>query len=129
MTVYQDKYYAVEVDESTRLLSFIWEENHPEVTNKLFVAACCNFIGYGFEYRSDKIFIDTMNFTYVPTQEFYHWQKTVHHDRYRKLGIKKVAYILPEQYVEQLNNQPQDDAGFVTKYFSNEGNAKEWLFN
>lgn len=129
MKPYQDKYYLVEVDETNDVLSFIWKKNHPEVDHELFVAACCNFIGYGFEYKSDKILIDTLNFTYTPTPEYYEWQKTEHHDRYRKLGIKKVAYILHEEYVEQLNKQPQEDADFITKYFGNEKEAKEWLLN
>ena len=129
MNVYQDKYYIVAVDEGAKMLSFIWEENHPEVNHDLFVAACCNFIGYGFEYQSENILIDTLNFTYTPTPDFYQWQKTVHHQRYRKLGIQRVAYILPEAYVEQMNSQPHEEAGFVTKYFGTEKEAKDWLSN
>ena len=128
MKVYQDPYYQVEVDEATGLIRFIWQENHPEVSHDLFVAACCNFIGYGFEYQSNKILIDTLNFTYTPTPEFYQWQKTIHHDRYRKLGINRVAYVLPEAYVEQLNSQHQAETGFATRYFGSEALANKWLF-
>ncbi|MEM9326171.1 MAG: hypothetical protein AAGA85_10965 [Bacteroidota bacterium] len=127
MQVYQDQFYIVDVDPSNDQLSFIWKKGHPEVDHERFVAACCNFIGYGFEYRSDKILIDTLNFDYTPTPEFYAWQKTKHHDRYRKLGIQRVAYVLHEEYVAQMNNMPQDESSFVTRYFANTTSAEAWL--
>lgn len=127
MKVYEDSFYTVETDTSDRLLRFFWKENHPEVNHEIFVASCCNFIGYGFEYESDKILIETKNFQYAPTPTFYHWQKTVHHDRYRKLGIRKVAYVLHQEYVDQMNNMESEDAGFATKYFKNTSQALEWL--
>ncbi|MEO1253319.1 MAG: hypothetical protein AAFY41_00350 [Bacteroidota bacterium] len=129
MKVYEDSFYIVEVDTSKNLLSFIWKDDHPEVDHERFIASCCNFIGYGFEYRSDKILIDTKNFTYTPTPAFYEWQKTVHHERYKKVGIKKVAYILHSEYLAQVKNMPKEDADFDTEYFDNDQEAYKWLLN
>jgi hypothetical protein len=127
MNVYQDRYYTVAVDEKHGLLSFIWNKDHPEMDHDKFVSACCNFIGYGFEYQSDKILIDTLQFNYTPTPEFYEWQKTEHHQRYRKLGIKKVAYILPAEYVEGMSQTVEVNEDFTTRYFSEVEEARLWL--
>ncbi len=127
--VYEDSFYIVEVDTANRILSFVWKEGHPEVDHERFVASCCNFIGYGFEYRIDSILIETKNFTYTPAPEFFEWQKTEHHDRYRKLGVKKVAYVLHTEYVDQMKSLPKEDAGFATEYFDDQRKAEDWLLN
>ena len=127
MTLYQDKYYHIKLNATHNILEFVWEEGHPEVDYEGFIEACCNFIGYGFEFHTQKILIDTKHFTYMPPPEFHEWQKTVHHDRYRKIGVSKVAYIMNTEHVTYMKNSPLKEEGFITDYFDNSANAVHWL--
>ena len=127
MKLYQDRYYTIELENSANILVFKWERNHPEVNYEGFIEACCNFIGYGFEFHTQKILIDTKHFTYMPPPEFHEWQKTVHHDRYRKIGVEKVAYVMNTEHVEYMKNSPLKEEGFVTDYYDDTTEALNWL--
>ncbi|TRX59983.1 hypothetical protein FNH22_07980 [Fulvivirga sp. M361] len=127
MKLYQDRFYCIQLKEAENILEFTWEENHPEVTYESFIEACCNFIGYGFEFNTRQILIDTKNFTYMPPPEFHEWQKTVHHDRYRKIGVSKVAYVMNTEHVEFMKNSPVKEEGFHTDYFDDTSKAVNWL--
>mgnify|MGYP001796629063 CR=1 FL=1 len=50
MNLYRDRYYRIDLHEPSQTLQFVWHETHPAVDYEGFVEACCNFIGYGFEY-------------------------------------------------------------------------------
>jgi len=127
MTLYQDSSYRIELDEASNALQFVWSQGHPEVDYEGFIEACCNFIGYGFEYDTKNILIDTRFFTYMPPPEFHAWQKTTHHDRYRKIGVQKVAYIMNTEHVAYMKNSPIKEEGFVTEYYDDPQLAINWF--
>lgn len=129
MKLYQDRFYRIELNETDKILSFVWEKDHPEVDYQTFIEACCNFIGYGFEYDTKRILIDTKDFTYMPPPEFHEWQKTTHHDRYRRLGVEKVAYIMNTEHVAYMKSSPIKEEGFVTDYYDSTDKANNWLTN
>ncbi|MEO0572839.1 MAG: hypothetical protein AAF039_14120 [Bacteroidota bacterium] len=129
MNLYQDSYYRIDLHQATNTLAFVWNQNHPEVDYEGFIEACCNFIGYGFEYETQTILIDTKFFTYMPPPEFHEWQKTIHHDRYRKIGVKKVAYVMNTEHVEYMKSSQIKEEGFITDYYDNTEVALSWLTN
>lgn len=129
MNLYQDSYYRIDLHPATNTLTFVWNQNHPEVDYEGFIEACCNFIGYGFEYETQTILIDTKFFTYMPPPEFHEWQKTIHHDRYRKIGVKKVAYVMNTEHVEYMKSSQIKEEGFITDYYDSTEIALSWLAN
>jgi len=129
MNLYQDSYYRIDLHQATNTLTFVWNQNHPEVDYEGFIEACCNFIGYGFEYETRTILIDTKFFTYMPPPEFHEWQKTIHHDRYRKIGVKKVAYVMNTEHVEYMKSSQIKEEGFITDYYDSTEVALSWLAN
>lgn len=127
MNLYQDRFYRIDLHEPTNTLQFVWNENHPAVAYEAFIEACCNFIGYGFEYQTKNILIDTKHFNYMPPPEFHDWQKTTHHDRYRKIGVEKVAYVMNTEHVEYMKNSPIKEEGFTTDYYDSTEAAINWI--
>ena len=127
ISLFQNSLYRIELDTPSNILKFIWEENHPTLTYPGFIEACCNFIGYGFEYQTKQIYINTQHFNFTPPPEFRQWQDTVHYDRYRKIGVEKVAYVMNAEHMQYMNNTPATDGGFATHYFSEEAEALKWL--
>ena len=125
--LYQDKLYQVALDEEANVLKFIWQKDHPSLDLVDFKEACGNYIGYGFEFQAKRLLINTQDFTYTPPKEFYEWQKTVHHDRYRKIGVEKVAYVMQTAHMEYVTNTPGTESGFATHYFDNAAEAMSWL--
>ena len=127
--MYRDRYYRIDLHEPSQTLQFVWHESHPAVDYEGFVEACCNFIGYGFEYQPPRILIDTTHFTYMPPPEFHEWQKTIHHDRYRKIGVKKVAYVMTAEHVAYMKSSPLKEEGFTTDYYDRTETALAWRAN
>ena len=127
MNLYQDRFYRIDLHERTNTLQFVWNENHPAVDYESFIESCCNFIGYGFEYQTKNILIDTKHLNYMPPPEFHDWQKTTHHDRYRKIGVEKVAYVMNTEHVEYKKNSPIKEEGFTTDYYDSTEAAIIWI--
>lgn len=123
--LFKNTIYSIQFVEDTKTIKFNWEEGHKDMTYENFQEACSNFLGYGFEYRAKSILIDVRNFQFTLPEEFPKWQKNEHYPRYYKLGIEKVAYVMPEEYIAQ--SKVDKDLKFDLRNFSNMTTALEFL--
>ncbi|MEL7421384.1 MAG: hypothetical protein AAFY48_16575 [Bacteroidota bacterium] len=129
MQVFTNSNYSVSFDESLQTLHFGWEDGHSGMSYEDFQEACCNFIGYGFEYQAKHIVIDVRNFQLQLPPEFPAWQRDEHYPRYLKLGIQKVAYIMPEAALAHAKEIPASDGHFALRNFADPAIANRWLLN
>ncbi|MEM8762830.1 MAG: hypothetical protein AAGD88_03395 [Bacteroidota bacterium] len=127
MNVYSDSNYTVDFVDEGNILRFGWKDGHESMNYEDFKESCCNFIGFGFEYGAEKILIDVRNFALQLPPEFPEWQKKKHHPRYKKLGIQKVVYLMPEVAVDHSKKIEKDEHGFELQNFSDETLALRWL--
>ena len=127
MEIFKNSVYSVEFLEATKTIQFNWEEGHKNMTYEDFQEACSNFLGYGFEYQARSILIDVRNFQFQLPPDFPEWQEKEHYPRYYKLGIEKVAYLMPEQYVENAKEIEKDAGKFELRNFSNYESAINYL--
>ena len=127
MKIFKNSVYSIDFWESTKTIQFNWEEGHKSMTYEYFQEACCNFLGYGFEYQAKTILIDVRNFQFQLPPDFPKWQEKEHYPRYYKLGIEKVAYIMPEQYVANAKEIEKEAGKFELRNFSNYKSAISYL--
>ena len=127
MKIFSNSIYSINFLENSQTIQFNWEEGHKNMTYENFQEACSNFLGYGFEYQANTILIDVRNFQFQLPPEFPEWQETFHYPRYYKLGIKKVAYIMPEQYLEGAKEIEKEDGKFELRNFSDFDQALKFL--
>jgi len=127
MTLFKDANYRVAFDGVTHTLEFFWEDDHAGMSYADFQEACSNFIGFGFEYQARNILIDVRNFQLHLPESFPEWQRTEHYPRYHKVGIQKVAYVMPAAALEHAREIDGEEQPFVLRNFSDMASAKKWL--
>lgn len=127
MDVFKNSQYRISFDKTGAVLNFHWLEGHNTMSYQEFQEACSNFLGYGFEYQAKQICIDVRNFQLRLPEEFPQWQQDEHYPRYYKLGIQKVAYIMPEQALAHAKGIEKEPGKFELKNFSKPAQAKQWL--
>ena len=118
MKIFKNSVYSVDFLEASRTIKFNWEEGHKTMTYEDFQEACSNFLGYGFEYEAQTVLIDVRNFQFQLPADFPEWQEKEHYPRYYKLGIEKVAYLMPEQYVAHAKEIEKEAGKFELRNFS-----------
>ncbi len=127
MDVFKNSQYRISFQQQGKVLNFHWLDDHENMTYQDFQEACSNFMGYGFEYQAQQICIDVRNFKLQLPEDFPEWQLTEHYPRYFKLGIQKVAYIMPEAalaYAKEIDKEP---GKFELRNFSDNKSANQWL--
>lgn len=127
MTIFQNSNYSLTYIEDQETITFHWEEGHVSMGFEAFKEACSNFLGYGFEYQAKNILIDVRNFQLSLPPEFPAWQKNEHYPRYYKLGIQKVAYIMPEAALAHAKTIEKEDGKFELRNFASPNAAMTWL--
>ncbi|HAS43388.1 MAG TPA: hypothetical protein DCS93_23110 [Microscillaceae bacterium] len=127
MTVYQHSLYNLALEQNQKILSFRWADDQSTLNYEQFQEACTNYAGYAFEYASRYLLIDTHNFTYQLPEEYRTWLEQKHYPRFYKLGVQKIAYLMAEEAMTYVRNEPAENGKFATHYFTNEKEALEWL--
>ena len=127
MTLFKNSNYRVAFDPEQRTLQFFWEDDHESMSYEDFQEACSNFLGYGFEYHACNILIDVRNFKLSLPPEFPAWQQNEHYPRYYKLGIRKVAYVMPAAAVAHAKTIPKEEGKFELQNFAVMDAAVHWL--
>ncbi len=118
MSIFQNTIYSIDYLAPSQTIQFNWEAGHKQMTYEDFQEACSNFLGYGFEYQAKNILIDVRNFQFQLPSDFPEWQQNVHYPRYYKLGIEKVAYIMPEAYLANAKEIEKAPGKFELRNFS-----------
>jgi len=126
-TVYADPHYRISFDTERSILGFHWLPEHVEMSYVDFQEACSNYVGYAFEFGTQHYLIDVRDFRLQLPPEFPVWQEEEHYPRYRKQGVKRVAYILPEQYLASAKTRDASEVGFDLRNFSAVAEAQHWF--
>ncbi len=86
------------------------------------------------KYNPERFLFHSKNFNFAITPEVQEWTDKNIFPRYINAGVKKFAYIFSSDMISQLSieqvmDENEASKGFQTKYFDNEKEAKEWLFD
>lgn len=126
-TLFHNSIYRLELSPNKQILHFFWEDGHTGMSYEDFQEACSNFVGYAFEYGTQNFVIDVRNFQFQLPPEFPEWQKNAHYPRYHKLGVEKVAYIMPKEYLASAKEIDKETGGFTLRNFAEPTTALQWI--
>ena len=127
MIVFQNHQYRLSIDADSSILFFEWLEGHANMSYADFQEACSNYLGYGFEYQVKNFCIDVRNFQLQLPADFPRWQREEHYPRYYKLGIVKVAYLMPTAYLAEAKEIEKTPGRFALKNFDHLTSAIKWI--
>ena len=127
MKVFKNSIYNVDFLEESQTIQFNWDDGHKSMSYEDFQEACSNFLGFGYEYQARTILIDVRNFQFQLPPEFPDWQKKEHYPRYYKLGIEKVAYVMPHEYLTHAKEIEKEEGKFELRNFSDYNQAITYL--
>ena len=127
MTVFHNALYKLVLSEDQSTLHFYWMDDNGQMSYEDFKEACSNFVGYGFEYNTKNFVIDVRNFQFQLPPEFPDWQKNEHYPRYYKLGVQKVAYVMPKEYVDSAKEINKEEGKFDLRNFADHDSASKWI--
>ncbi len=105
------------------ILTLSWKENTVNFTDVDFKEEAIKFINVVQSQNSLKIIVDMRKFGYSLSDDVLSWRKENIISMYNKIKVEKFAFISDKPTVKQDN----PDNTFVTKSFSSEQEAKNWI--
>lgn len=116
-----DQYMLVSKDND--ILTLCWKENTANFTDTDFKEEALKFIDVVQKQYSLKIIVDMRKFSYNLSDGLISWRNENIISIYNKIKVEKFAFISDKPTV----NQDNPDNTFVTKSFSSEHEAIDWL--
>ncbi|MEL6191534.1 MAG: hypothetical protein AAFR66_05775 [Bacteroidota bacterium] len=129
MTIYQHSLYYLEFNEKKKAITFRWQDDHADMSFEDFTEACTNYAGFIAEYKVDQVIVDTRNFQYQMPEDFSGWRDNFHYPRLRRMGLQKMAFLMPESAMPYMKNVSAEENQFAVHYFVKETEAFRWLAN
>lgn len=129
MKIFSNSVYTLSLTEENKIITFQWEDANKDMSYEDFQEACSNYLGWAFEHQAKLFLIDVRNFQFQLPPTFPTWQTEEHYPRYFKLGVQKVAYVMPEQALAHAKEIPAEKGKFELKNFGNREEAVEWLMD
>lgn len=115
------------VDGKHPILFFDWTVKTSGMNYENFQAACNNFAGFAWEYKSKHLLIDTCRFEFQLPIEFTVWREEKLNPRYYKLGVQKFVCITTHQLLTYTKDIRSENGKFETLNFTTFQEAINWL--
>lgn len=124
----QHSLYSFSLIEAEKaILFFDWTTQTSEMKYEDFQAACNNFAGFAWQYKTLHLLVDTRNFNFQLPPDFLEWREQQLNPRYYSLGVRKFAYITLPENSAYMKDIPAEGEKFETRNFVSEQEALTWL--
>lgn len=124
-------YQEFSYEESTKILTIIWQKNTSEMNDEEYKDEQMQTLKFIRELHPNKLLINSQSLDYVINPEMQIWTDENLVKPCIEVGIEKFAFVMPadlfalvsiEQAVEENESQLQR-----TKFFDSVDTAKHWL--
>ena len=105
------------------ILTLCWKDYTSNFTDEDFKVEAIKFISVVKQQNCKKIIVDMRKFSYNLSGKLIEWRNENIITVYNKIRVERFAFISNKPTV----NQDNPNNTFVTKSFSSEQKAKEWL--
>lgn len=116
-----DKFMSCFVKEN--FLFLVWKKDTKSMNDEDFKKEALKFIGVVKDTNSKKIVVDMRDFSYSLSSDLISWRNKHIISVYNEIGVEKFAFISLKPTV----NQDNPNNTFVTKTFTDEKEAVDWL--
>ena len=132
MQVYKDQYRTVNFEADTGFLHQKWFKATKDMTEEEYKKASVSVPQLAGEYGAKKILINAIDSLFPVSPKLQDWVNENTIPQYLRVGIEKVAILLPKEFFAQVSvEQIVDDSITVAQkkiqYFKNESQARKWL--
>lgn len=135
--VSKSKYVHRYFDDTQHLLVSKWQKATEFMHDALYKKEMLAAVEAVKKYKPTLFMVYAQDFRYIITPELQTW--TSHHiaNPIICLGVKKLAYLVPQEYIAGLSveqtiqeaNDCKSNISHELRYFQCEQNALEWLLN
>jgi len=116
-----DQYMSV--FEKNKILNLSWKENTSNFTDEDFKEEALKFISVVKKQNGKKIIVDMRKFSYNLSDDLIAWRNKNIISVYNEIKVEKFAFISDKPTI----NQDNPNNTFVTKSFTSEQEADDWI--
>ncbi len=119
---HEDAFLQTLWDEETRIIGIDWKESTSD-----FRAELTLFAGYAEKQKAHGILVDVSKFRHRMAPNVQAWRVKNISSRYNAAGVKRFAFLFPEE--SQFPSMPESSEGevFLTRAFNSRDQAVAWL--
>ncbi|MBX2840766.1 MAG: hypothetical protein KTR26_03290 [Flammeovirgaceae bacterium] len=130
MEAAKSTYLIILHDTEKELLEFVWQDTSnlidQEFRKNLMIQKECVL-----KYKPKRILLHTQTFQMTISVETQHWVNNEILITWANTGVKKVAFLMTEEWIAQLSIEQamaeETSNKFLTRYFKSRSEALEWL--
>lgn len=130
-TIYESDFQRYKIDKESNFLQADWFEKSTEMSDQDFKDEMEKELEYVEKFQIKHYLIDTLNFRFIINPDLQTWADVYVNTKLDKLGLKKLAYIVSQDYIAQLSiNQTMSESvkqNYQTSFFASIEEAKAWL--
>ncbi|MBN2893529.1 MAG: hypothetical protein JXL97_16780 [Bacteroidales bacterium] len=129
----KNKFQVIKHDEKSNLIEFSWKENiSHKLNDKLFFQEVKIGADLISKYLPKKIIVQTQNLEYPISPKLQIQINKILYKSYEEAVISKLAFVMPEDIVEQMSIEQTVQVSetknfFKTEYFKNLTDAYAWI--
>ena len=128
MKLFETPLYSFELTDH-HILKFIWTPETKNMNFLNFQESCMIYAGLAIEHQVTKLLIDTRQFEFSMPENYMEWKEAYLNPRYAKVPVKKHAFIMPLEVLQNMEHQEFKESTYMNKFFDNEEKAIDWLTN
>ncbi|OJJ17748.1 hypothetical protein BKI52_28200 [marine bacterium AO1-C] len=131
--IYESKYQRIFLDQSNAIMHNEWMEDSIQMDEEDFKSELLHLVRCVAENPVERQLIDTLNFRFIVSPQLQAWTDVEVTKKNKMNGVKKVALIMPQEYITQLSVQQalseKEAKSLDTRFFSDMEEAKGWLLD
>ena len=125
--LYRDEFGTITHDREGSVLELVWFEKTASMTDDDFKEWLERYTAFGELHCPAFMVIDGRRFRHRFGAELASWREEHIIPRYNAAGVRKLAFLLPKQFLPGTQPAPEAGAAFPTGYFDTREQVNEWF--
>lgn len=125
--LYRDEFGTIAHDKERSVLELDWSERTSSMTDDDFRGWLERYTAFGEVHRPAYLLIDGRRFRHRFGNELASWRTEHIIPRYNAAGVRKLAFLLPKEFLPDTKPAPEAGAVFPTGYFDTREQVNEWF--
>ena len=130
-TIYESDFQRYKLDSSNHFLQADWFAKSEEMSDQDFKNEMEKELEYVEKFQIKHYLIDTLNFRFIINPDLQSWADTYVNTKLDELGLKKLAYVVSQDYIAHLSiTQTMSESvkqNYQTNFFASLEEAEAWL--
>ena len=129
--VYESEYMQLYFNSENKVIEEKWHETTKKMRAKEFKKEILTTLKYMRDNNAELYLVDTKNFIFTISVEIQEWMHKNFIVPFIQAGIKKAAFVMPEELITQLSIEQTTEEDtqnkFKRDFFTSKKEALKWL--